>query len=188
MDVLTILQDLTQISYKPPSFKGGDDEDIDTFFQRYDEWSHFSRKSPFEKLRTLPFFFQDSAYLVYSALSEETKLNYCSVVKAMKEHYAKIDFSLMDKDGIFGLKMEMGESVQNYYSKLLTKARKSSVPQHFLMPFFIHGLTPSLKEYVLLKNPTDLKEALRLSKLKESVNLMTHKTTSDNVSLIVNAL
>ena len=68
------------------------------------------------------------------------------------------------------------ESVADYSHSLHTQCARLSLPRSEWTHYFVQGLKPEIREYVILQQPDNLESAENYAKLKESVLSTSDKT------------
>ena len=180
MEIARVLQNLAdklgendrrlQPDIKPPTFSGLPGEDIEAFFQKFHRWAKLYINNDDDKLEFLPLFLHDKAYEAYSALSEDVKHRYDDLELALINSFTNNEFSILDGYKLTDLHMTPTDSVTSFYRKFNNQANRHDVQPNLRLSFFVKGLLPSIREFVLLQTPATIEEAYRLAKTKEVVS------------------
>ena len=106
--------------FKCAPFKGGKDENIESFFDKYNMWCETNGKNEAYKIENFRSRLDGRAYTLYESLSDEIKANYDLVKDAMKTYFAPTQLpAVQGFEKLRVLKMDPGETVQTFFEKVM---------------------------------------------------------------------
>lgn len=171
MELERALLRLQEIPFNLTPFSGIPGEDFDAFLSKFNSFCAVNNKPLDYKVKKLPFVLSGRAYKIYDSLSPALKENFDGLCQELRLHFGHLNLpSDIAHQKLQALKMFPGSSVQDFYEKLTTYSANLDVSQGSLKALFLGGLPSSIKEYVQIRQPASLQEAVRLAIQAEAIS------------------
>ena len=167
-------------SFGIPPFSGKDNEDVEALLTNFELFCNNAGKDAAYKARTIPFLLQGNAHAVYRNLSEVDKKNYQKIVDHLRLNFGTVQMPCdLSYPLLSELRMEKESSVQNYYEKFRKLAENLDVTPVMFQAFFVNGLDERIKDYVRIRQPKSITDAVTLAKQAELIKPKHDKDESD---------
>jgi hypothetical protein len=124
----------------------------------------------------------------FSALSDESKRSWDTIVVLFKEKYVNFNWQsskvMMESELFHNITLQPGQNIEDYFSSIVDKGQLLQKPEHEIMAKFITGLPSKMTFFVRAGHPTDTQTALTSSKMAEACGYRDH---SESVNAIDSA-
>ena len=128
---------------------------------RYNDWQED------RLMQALPLAFTDRANRFYDSQDDEVKRSYALLKTAFMKEFSPPEKTYARKTELYNLKQK--GDFETYVTRFEELANCLKLDDTTKMDLFIHGLDKSLKNYLILKQPKTLAEAVRKARLKASL-------------------
>ncbi len=177
-----VLSDTGQFKRK---FKGDKGQDIKYFLEDFNRHCEINGKDENYKIRAFPLFLEGRAQKLYSRLPNLVKQDFDSASREMMNFFSLVQLPPIKAfKKLHNIKKTSSQTVQEYYEEIIDLTGDIDVSEAQLMAHFISGMPKFIENFLILKEPTDLSEALRLAKQQELVG----PDEDDNTILLKNIL
>ena len=161
---------LTQLTTKPSteihptSFTGTAADNILDWLENFDHIAAHNVWNDQKQLQVIPVYLKDTALNFYRSLPDQTKADINLLKAALRDRYHTQD-RLYDMH-VKLHELRQGSSLETYISDLDTLARHLELPEQQKIHYFIFGLTPKLKQALLIRQPQTYEDAVTFAKRK----------------------
>ncbi len=157
-----------EINIKIQPFSGKPTEDIEVLISHIDQFAVLYNKSDEYKAKQIPFFLRGGAHLFWRDLPASHKLDYKKITDGLRIMYGPLqatDDILYPR--LANSNQKPSTTVQTFYEEFLRLKQNLDVSPSFLLGTFLNGLLPHLKNYVVLRQPKTVQDAVQLAKIAE---------------------
>ena len=154
-----------------PKLSGDSGEDVKQFLRQLDQTATFYKFTNVQKAEVLSLLLTNNANVWFSASPHLASKTYDQLCEALiKQFLSESDIWLL-RQQLLNKQQTENESVAQFASEIRKLCLRLDLPVEGSVHFFINGLKPELKNYVLLQRPKTFFEAETCAKLKEALLL-----------------
>ncbi|KAL9965744.1 hypothetical protein ACROYT_G029586 [Oculina patagonica] len=168
-----------------PTFSGDADEDVNEFLVNFNRTSAFYNFTPEKKAEALPLFLTGNASIWFNTTPELHDRSFDVLSKALKKQFHSDSDIWLLRQQLHETKQLATESVSNFAAKIRRLCQRINLPRSARVNYFIQGLRPHIKNYVLLQQPGTFEVAEMHAKLKEA---LPEQETNDRTDEILRSL
>ena len=167
-----------------PRFSGKRGEKVKNFFSRFEKFARHRNVGGNEILELLGLLLEEDAleqYDIIIAREDPQGIDgYRNVKESIVERFDSEESKMAIRAKLTNRKLRPGESVTQYYWSIEKECNKlDNMSESEILFLFLNGLSMEMKNYVLLNEPENLREAFKLSKNYEMVHRMSEKNETD---------
>ena len=167
-------------------FKNSRDQDPVQWLELFNTLSTLAKWTPEEKAQQFPFYLAREASSWYST-AEVDKTKWYLISTAFTKWYKSNDsLKYVWLDEFWSIKHSEGQSVEEFIQKVLSVGAKLKQSNNDLMLAITKGLAPSVKGYVLLKDPKTLDELIEYARTVQHVQ--PQQSNNTDVAKMVSAI
>ena len=159
-----------------PIFRGEECEDVHEFVGNYKRAAHLNGWSGVNLALGLPLYLKGHASAWFKTLESPDEMSFDELSAALIHHFASGASEWRVRQALGQRRQLDKESVADYSYSLRTYCARLNLPRTEWTHYFVQGLRPEIREYVILQQPDNLESAENYAKLKESVLSTTDKT------------
>ena len=152
-----------------PKFSGDCNEDVNEFLANFNRTALFYKFSGDRKAEILPLSLTGKASIWYNTTPGLSGKNFDTLAEALKKHFHSDSDVWLLRQKLNERKQLATESVSEFAAGIRRLGQRINLPRSECINYFIQGLKPELKSFVILQRPTSFEEAEMHAKLKESV-------------------
>ena len=152
-----------------PKFSGDGNEDVNEFLANFSRTARFYKFSEERKAEILPLYLTGNASIWYNTTPGLVGKNFDTLTEALKKHFHSDSDVWLLRQKLNERKQLPTESVSEFAAGIRRLGQRINLPRSECINYFIQGLKPELKSFVILQRPTSFEEAEMHAKLKESV-------------------
>lgn len=150
-----------------PSFSGIEHDALE-FIEQFEYYATFCKWTDKDKLAAFPLALTGSARIWLLTLTE-TYDNFDQLKQLFNDRFlSKTDEWVLRKE-LSDRKQKLNESVMDYCADVMKRCQRLKIKAEDQMHKFIEGLLPELRDFVILREPKTLAEALNNAKIRETV-------------------
>ena len=172
-------------SVKLPTFSGQFNEDVNEFLTNFDRAANFHNWNDLRKAQALPLHLKDNASIWFNTSPDLVDKAYPELSAALKAQFHSASDKWLLRQKLNDRKQLLTESVSEYAADIRRTCQRIDLPRSECVNYFVQGLKPEIKNYVVLQRPGTLEEAENHAKLKESVP---EKRNDDRIDEILKAM
>ena len=164
---------LRAIDIHLPKFSGDSGEDVKQFLRQLDQTATFYKFTNVQKAdsKIFPLLLTANANVWLSASPHLAGKTYDQLCEALiKQFLSESDIWLL-RQQLLNKKQTENERVVQFASEIRKLCLRLDLPVEESVHFFINGLKPELKNYIVLQRPKTFFEAETCAKLKEAILL-----------------
>ena len=155
-----------------PKLSGDSGEDVKQFLRQLDQTATFYKFTNVQKAEVLPLLLTSNVNVWFSASPHLAGKTYDQLCEALiKQFLSESDIWLLRQQLLNKQHSAENERVAQFASEIRKLCLRLDLPVEGSVHFFINGLKPELKNYVLLQRPKTFFEAETCAKLKEALLL-----------------
>ena len=166
----------SKLSVPFPVFRGEECEDVQEFVSNYKRAARLNRWSGSSLALGLPLYIKGHASAWFKTLEAPDEMSFDDLSAALIHHFASGASEWRVRQALGQRRQLEKESVADYSYSLRTQCTRLSLPRSEWTHYFVQGLKPEIREYVILQQPDNLESAENYAKLKESVLSTSDKT------------
>lgn len=172
---------------KCKEFNGYPQENAKRFFSEFESFATLHNLELDEKRRIAAFHLnlKGPALSWFNSLSEVARKSWETINVLFKEKYVNVNWQsatvIMESELFQNLSLSPGQTIEDYYSKVVEKGQILQKPTHELLAKFVSGLPERMAFFVRAGNPTDLSSALASAKMAEACGYRKHDDTVDAI-------
>ena len=149
--------EMSEILLIPQPFKGTSDEDSMRFITQFEAYAKFKNLKDDQLMGTFPLLLRDGALTWFDNLPAVDKETMTKLKQAFTERYGpQAHTSYHQVAELFQRTQKPNEKVLDYISDMRRRASLLKLPEPQTLQAILHGLTDSLRPFVLQHNPKDL--------------------------------
>ncbi len=163
--------DMADATVGPEKFTGKDTSEAEAWLDRFIHYANFKRWSDSQMLNVFPLYLRDSAYWWFKDISEgfTDDVTFSDIRHLFEAKYAHST----DRWGLFAdfatRKMRLTDTLDSYVADLTTIGARLGKSESDILDVFVMGLQESIKQHVLMQQPTTLAQAITYARLALSV-------------------
>lgn len=171
-------------------FNGYPQDNAKQFLAEFESYSILNELHLSDKRKIAAFHLQlrGPALSWFSALSDEAKRSWDTIVVLFKEKYVNFNWqcskAMMESELFHNITLQPGQNIEDYFSSIVDKGQLLQKPEHEIMAKFIAGLPNKMAFFVRAGHPTDTQTALTSAKMAEACGYRDH---SESVNAIDSA-
>ena len=159
-----------------PVFRGEECEDVHEFVNNYKRAARLNGWSGVNLALGLPLYLKGHASAWFKTLESPDEMSFDELSAALVHHFASGASEWRVRQALGQRRQLEKESVADYSYSLRTHCARLNLPRTEWTHYFVQGLRPEIREYVVLQQPDNLEAAENFAKLKESVLSSSEKT------------
>ena len=154
-----------------PKFSGDSGEDVKQYLRQLDQTATFNKFTNLQKAEALPLLLTGNANVWFSASPHLAGKTYEQLCEALiRQFLSESDIWLL-RQQLLNKRQTENESVAQFASQIRKLCLRLDLLVEESAHFFINGLKPELKSYVVLQRPKTFFEAETCAKLTEAIPL-----------------
>ena len=151
-----------------PNFSG-QENDAREFLDQFEYYANFCKWSDKEKLAAIPLALIGSAKAWLFTLTESYS-TYDEFMFLFKKRFLSQTDNWVLRRELSTRTQKPGERVLDYSTDVIKRCRRLNLPDNEQMFKFIEGLLPDIRDFVILREPKSLDEAISHAKIKATVS------------------
>ena len=179
VSALTILN---EPSLTPSPFHGNGTENAQDWLDYFKRYVAFKQLNANASLALFALLIRGTVNTWYSSLSNTDRVNYDGVLERFEKKYAPAPISLWRRASeLWSRDEKSGETVEEYYSDMVRRAREVSASDEMTRFAMVRGLRPELRTYVMQQNPATNDELLAAAKVSEATVIESSPTITTEI-------
>ena len=158
-----------KLSVTFPVFRRDECEDVHEFINNFKRAALLNGWSEENLALGLPLYLKGHASAWFKTLPTPDEMNFNELSQQLITHFASGASEWRIRQALSQRRQLEKETVADYSYSLRTHCAKSNLPRSEWTHYFVQGLLPEIREYVVLQQPENLEAAENFAKLKESV-------------------
>ena len=163
-----------------PVFRGDQCEDAHEFIRNYKRAGRLNGWDDSNLALGLPLYLKGHASAWFKTLPTADEMSFDELSEQLITHFASGASEWRVRQALGQRRQLEKESVADYSYSLRTHCARINLPRSEWAHYFVQGLLPEIREYVILQPPENLESAENFAKLKESVFAGSGKRTDFN--------
>ena len=168
-----------------PKFSGDAHEDVNEFLTNFNRTAVFYHLNPDRMAEALPLFLTGSASIWFNTTPELKGRGFDILSEALKKQFHSDSDVWLLRQQLNDTKQLQTETVSAFAAKIRRLCQRINLPRSECVNYFIQGLQPHIKNYVLLQRPGTFEDAEMHARLKES---LPEQAPADRTDEILRAL
>ena len=152
-----------------PVFRGDECEDTHEFIRNYKRAGRLNSWDDNNLALGLPLYLKGHASAWFKTLLAADEMSFDELSEQLITHFASVASEWRVRQALGQRRQLEKESVADYSYNLRTHCARINLPRSEWTHYFVQGLLPDIREYVILQQPENLESAENFAKLKESV-------------------
>lgn len=171
--------EMTSSEPGPGHFCGRVDEDGQSWLATFELWLRFRSINGERKAAALALHLKDSAAAWYQSLADNRRDTYDNLRAAFVERYGTARLQPWQRAGLaWTIEQQPTQTVDDYMVAVLNAGRDAGLTDQQLVNAVIKGLRPSIRQYVIRQQPTDIDELRAAATLAEQTEFPPTTTPS----------
>ena len=162
---------------RAPTFSGEND-DAGNFLDKFELYGKFHKWNNDEMLQAFPLSLSGTAEIWYSTLDKATFTSYAQLAKLFRDRFLSPASNWVLRQQLGQRKQSSSESLNEYSADIRRRCQRLGIPISEQLHYFIQGLRPDLRDYVILQQPKSLEDAENAARIKDSLG----KSPSSNLT------
>lgn len=163
-----------------PAF-AGQGEDASSFLEKFFMFGKFSKWSDEEFCQAFPLALTGTAEVWYTTLDKTKIKTFADLQQLFRNRFLSSTSNWVLRQELVHRKQGANESLNEYSSDIRRRCQRLEIPLDEQLHYFIQGLRPHLKNYVILQQPKSLEEAENAARIKDSINEQNDSLTASDV-------
>ena len=151
-----------------PSFSGEGD-DANSFIEKFRIYGSFHSWSDQDMLHAFPLSLKGPADIWFTTLNKSNINSFDQLINSFKERFLSPTSNWVLRQQLGQRTQGPNESVNIYSADIRRRCQRLDIPIAEQLHYFVQGLRPDLKTYVILQQPKTLDEAENSARIKESI-------------------
>ena len=169
-------------SLTPSSFHGNGTENAQDWLDYFKRYVAFKQLNANASLALFALLIRGTVNTWYSSLSNTDRVNYDGVLERFEKKYAPAPINLWRRASeLWSRDEKSGETVEEYYSDMVRRAREMSASDEMTRFAMVRGLRPELRTYVMQQNPATNDELLAAAKVSEATVIESSPTITTEI-------
>ncbi|XP_044174956.1 uncharacterized protein LOC114951845 [Acropora millepora] len=152
-----------------PIFDGSENEDVFEFLDKFKRAATLNSWNDDDLPIGLPLYLKGHASAWFKCLQGANEMTFDELSTAMINHFASRATQWRIRQALSQLRQLEKESVADYSHNVRNLCARLSLPRSEWTYYFIQGLRPEIRDYVILQQANHLDEAENFAQLKEFV-------------------
>ena len=152
-----------------PVFRGDECEDVHEFIRNYKRAGRLNGWDDVNLSLGLPLYLKGHASAWFNTLPTPDEMSFDELSEELVTHFGSGASEWRVRQALGQRRQLEKESVADYSYGLRTHCARINLPRTEWTHYFVQGLLPEIREYVVLQQPESLEVAENYAKLKESV-------------------
>jgi hypothetical protein len=171
---LDIIEDLTMaskydMSNTGLSYSGNPDEDLESFVSRFNDYATLKDFTDAKKLLAFNTCIMGHARVLLDSAQDSEKDTVDKIKQLLSGNFEGSSWKWAIESRLINRKQKPSESVDNFASDIMLWCRQLKKPESETLSIFVRGLLPSLRAFVMAKQPETFRNALDAAKLGVTV-------------------
>lgn len=145
-------------------------DDASNFLEKFQLYAKFNKWSNEELLQTFPLLLSGTAEIWYTTLDKTLLTSFDQLAKLFCDRFLFQTANWVLRQGLGQKKQGSTESLNAYSANIRRRCQRLAIPIGEQLHYFILGLHPALRNYVILQQPKSLEEAENEARIKDSLN------------------
>ena len=168
-----------------PIFDGSENEDVFEFLDKFKRAAKMNGWNGDDLPIGLPLYLKGNASAWFKCLQGADEMTFDELSTAMINHFASRATQWRIRQSLSQLRQLEKQSVTDYSHNVRTLCAWLSLPRTEWIHYFIRGLRPEIRDYVILQQPNHLDEAENFAQLKEFVLTSSDETPTSNAQQLL---
>ena len=152
----------------PEKFAGRDTEDISSWLEHFDDYATFQGWDAGKKLQALPLMLTGRARTHFKAITP-APTTWNAACDCLRRKYGPGTRGFLEETSTMDRCMAAHENVTEYAEEMLKRLNRAGVEEPQKWRYFVRGLPPSIRAYVLDKDPTSFDQAEQFARKAEQL-------------------
>lgn len=175
----------------PKPFAGDPTADATQFIDRFNQYCAYAGiegKEGKDKLKLIPLLLEGRAASWYKGLEDATCKSWTTFSETFSAKYGPKAMGFLKETALLSRTQRENESVDSYTNDMLARLNLTGTEEPARWKAYVQGLRPSIKQYVLDKDPTSIDQAETLARKAEQLQALTQDSALDNAVSKLQAL
>ena len=155
-------------SVKAPIFQG-DGGDALSFIEQYQLYAKFFGWTDQQAFNAFPLSLTGNAQIWYSTIDKSQIANLSDLLDLFRDRFLNSSQHWILRQELLKRRQAPQESVSDFAADIRKRAQRLKIPEQEQLHYFVQGLRPELRNYVMLQQPETLEQAENAAKIKSSV-------------------
>ena len=161
--------DMAEFGLSPGQFGGSKDEDAEKWMADFESWVTYKGLSGEKGMAALALFMKKGAHEWFLSLGETQRTNWKAFSDAFRDRYLVQEATAWkEQTQIYEITQKPDQSVDDYITLILKKARKADVSPETLKALVLKGLKPNIRAHTMQHELTSIEEIKRWAKMAEA--------------------
>ena len=161
-----------------PVFSGDECEDVREFISNFARAGKLNGWNEDNLALGLPLYLKGHASIWFKTLENPDGMKFNELSAALISHFAYGASVWRIRQALSQRRQLENESVADFLYSIRSYCVQLNLPRSEWMHYFVLGLKPEIREYVILQQPKDLETAENFARLRESVLTSPHKAAT----------
>ena len=153
---------------RAPLFKG-EGENAQAFLDQFCLYAKLFQWTDTQKLQAFPLSLSGSAQTWYFTLDKTKYTTFDELTNLFKQHFLSSTDNWVLRQELGQRKQKPNESLADYAAFIRQRCLRLGIPKAEEMQYYIQGLEPKIREFVILQQPKTMEEAENAAKIRNSV-------------------
>ena len=168
-----------------PIFDGSENEDVFEFLDKFKRAATLNGWNDDDLPIGLPLYLKGHASAWFKCLQGANEMTFDELSTAMINHFASRATQWRIRQTLSQLRQLQKESVVDYSNNVRNLCARLRLPRSEWIYYFIQGLRPEIRDYVILQQANNLDEAENFAQLKEFVLASSDETPTSNTQQLL---
>lgn len=167
-------------------YSGDSKDDLDSFISRFNDFSKLKDFNNEKSILALNACIQGHARIFLDTILAENKNSLVKIQQLLKENFEGPSWEWAMESQLLNRKQQQSESLDSYVADIMLRCRQLKKSDKEMLSVFLRGLLPSLRAFVMSKQPVTFKDALDAARLGVAVEgtCRLNEATSTKVNVI----